>query len=158
MARDGRTIVFQSFAGDLVEGDYNERRDIFVLRLGSADSDNDGLDDDWEVAFFNDLSRYGGADRDNDGHSDLQEFLSGTDPTNGGSILRVLTVTSAGGTGTTVLWAAVPGRSYLIQYKDSVDAASWTNASGPIAADSNSASFAHASSSPQRFYRVIALQ
>ena len=34
LAADGRTVVFQSFASDLVPGDYNYRRDVFVLRLG----------------------------------------------------------------------------------------------------------------------------
>jgi len=157
MVRDGRTIVFQSFAGDLVEGDYNERRDIFVLRLSSGDSDNDGMDDDWEVAHFGDLRRDGAGDLDNDGQTDLQEFLAGTDPTNGGSILRVLTVTAVGGGSTTVIWSAVVSRNYVVQYKDSLDA-NWSNASGIIEADSTSMSFTHNSSAPQRFYRVIAVQ
>jgi hypothetical protein len=36
MGADGRTVVFQSFASDLVPGDYNDRRDVFVLRLDGA--------------------------------------------------------------------------------------------------------------------------
>ena len=157
MARDGRTVFFQSFAGDLVEGDYNERRDIFVVRLGVGDSDNDGMDDDWEVAQFGDLNRDGAGDQDGDGQSDLQEFVAGTNPTSAGSILRVLTVTPLGGGSTTVVWTAVAGRSYLVQYKDSLDAA-WTNASEVLAATSASMSFAHNSSAPQRYYRVVAVQ
>ena len=129
LARDGRTVAFQSFASDLVEGDYNDRSDIFVLKLGVGDSDNDGMDDDWEVAHFGDLSRDGAGDQDGDGQSDLQEFLAGTNPTNGGSILRVLTITPMGGGSTTVVWSAVVGRNYVVQYKDSLDG-SWTNASG----------------------------
>src|SRR5258705_4529820 len=114
IARDGRTVVFQSFASDLIEGDYNERRDVFILRLGASDSDNDGMDDDWEVAFFGNLSRDGAQDFDHDGHSDLQEFLTGTDPTNTGSVLRVLTVTPMSGGNTTIVWSSVPGRSYVV--------------------------------------------
>src|SRR5206468_942809 len=53
LAPDGRTVAFQSFASDLVPGDYNQTRDIFVVHLGGADSDGDGLDDDWEMAYFN---------------------------------------------------------------------------------------------------------
>lgn len=157
LARDGRSVVFQSFANDLVEGDYNHERDIFVLKLGAGDSDNDGMDDDWEVAHFGNLNRDGAGDEDNDGRTDLQEFLAGTDPTNGGSILRVLTVTPMGGGSTTVVWSTVFGREYIVQYKDSLDAPSWSNASGALAADSASMSFRHNSSSPQRFYRVIAV-
>jgi len=50
LAPDGRTVAFQSFASDLVAGDYNNTRDIFVVRLASPDDDQDGLDDDWELA------------------------------------------------------------------------------------------------------------
>lgn len=157
LARDGRTVVFQSFASDLIDGDYNEERDIFVTKLGMGDSDSDGMDDDWEVAHFGNLSRDGAGDQDNDGQTDLQEFLAGTDPTNGGSILRVLTVTPMSGGSTTVVWSAVVGRRYVVQFKDSLEA-DWINASGVIEADSNSMSFTHNSSAPQRFYRVIAMQ
>jgi len=157
MAQDGRTIVFQSFASDVVEGDYNDERDIFVVKLGMGDSDNDGMDDDWEVAHFGNLDRDGAGDQDGDGQSDLQEFLAGTNPTNGGSILRVLTITPIGGGSTTLVWSAVVGRNYVVQYKDSLDG-NWGNASGVIEADSASMSFAHNSSSSQRYYRVIAVQ
>jgi hypothetical protein len=154
MAADGRTVVFASFASDLVSGDYNDRRDVFTLRL--ADTDGDGLDDDWEVAFFNDLSRDGNGDFDHDGQSDRAEFLSGTDPTNTGSVLRALTVTPESGTAVTVYWNAVPGRTYQVQYKDNV-AAGWTTIYGQVTATSTTASKVD-SSDPlpaQRFYRVV---
>ncbi len=157
MARDGRSVVFQSFANDLVDGDYNQERDIFILRLGVGDSDNDGMDDDWEVAHFGNLSRDGAGDQDADGQTDLQEFLAGTDPANSGSILRVLTITPMGGGSTTVVWSAVVGRDYIVQFKDSLDAG-WTNASSVIEANTTSISFTHNSSSPRRFYRVVAVQ
>ena len=75
----------------------------------------------------------------------------------GGSILRVLTITPMGGGSTTVVWSAVVGRDYIVQFKDSLDA-SWTNASSVIEANTTSISFTHNSSSPQRFYRVVAVQ
>src|SRR5205823_2741895 len=59
ISADGRTVVFQSLASDLVEGDYTEKRDVFVVKIGSPDTDHDGMDDDWEVAYFGDLSRDG---------------------------------------------------------------------------------------------------
>ena len=158
ISADGRTVAFQSFANDLIEGDYNERRDIFVLRLGVGDSDNDGMDDDWEVAHFDNLERDGAGDLDGDGQTDRQEFVSGTDPTNEGSVLRVLTVSPMGGGSTTVMWAAVPDRNYVVQFKDSLSAPNWSNASGVLTATSNSESFPHASSAGQRYYRVIAVQ
>ena len=48
-------------------------------------------------------------DFDQDGVTDLEEFRAGTDPTNAGSILRALTVTSALDRSKTVFWSAEPG-------------------------------------------------
>jgi len=81
LAPNGRTVAFQSFASDLVAGDFNEMRDIFVLKLGSPDTDGDGMDDDWERYYFGSLSWDGSFDFDGDGQSDLAEFRAGTDPT-----------------------------------------------------------------------------
>jgi len=155
MSADGRTVVFQSFADDLVEGDYNERRDIFVLRLGVGDSDNDGMEDDWEVAYFDNLDRNGAGDYDGDGQTDLREFLSGTDPRDSGSVLRVLTLSPMGGGSTTVVWSAVPNRNYVVQYKDSLGSPNWSNASGVLTASAASESFVHGLSAATRYYRVI---
>jgi len=159
ISRDGRTAFFRSFAGDIVPGDYNDRRDVFVVRLGSGDSDGDGMDDDWELAYFNTLGRDGTGDFDGDGQTDLQEFRAGTDPTNKGSVLRALTVSRVGG-GTTVFWNAVPGRSYRIEFKDNVDDASWTTVSGQVQTSGATGWIADptASSADHRFYRVVAVR
>lgn len=44
------------------------------------DLDGDGMDDNWEINFFNDLSRSGPEDDDADGLTTLGEFLARTDP------------------------------------------------------------------------------
>jgi Tol biopolymer transport system component len=156
LGADGRTVVFQSFASDLVPGDYNDRRDVFVLRLGGADSDGDGMDDDWEMAYFGTLARDGTGDFDGDGQTDLQEFLAGTDPTNSGSILRVLTLTPLGGGGTRVIWAAAPGKRYQVQFKDSLSDAGWTDLPGvAIAGGTTAAMMDGEGLGNRRFYRVI---
>ncbi|MBN1602292.1 MAG: chitobiase/beta-hexosaminidase C-terminal domain-containing protein [Chitinispirillaceae bacterium] len=49
----------------------------------AADTDGDGMDDAWELAHFGSLDRDGAGDFDGDGISDLDEFLNGTDPTEG---------------------------------------------------------------------------
>ncbi|MCX6902661.1 MAG: hypothetical protein NTW03_04130, partial [Verrucomicrobia bacterium] len=146
LGADGRTVIFQSFASDLVEGDYNDKQDIFILRLGPSDSNADGMDDDWERAFFGTLNPDDSGDFDHDGMSDLDEFLAGTDPANPNSILRAMTLTSVGGSSTTVLWPAVPGKSYKVQYKDDLTSTNWTELSG-----------ATSGGQPRRFYRVIVL-
>jgi Tol biopolymer transport system component len=158
LASDGRTVAFQSFANDLAPGDYNDKRDVFVLKLGSGDSDGDGLDDDWELVYFNTLARDGTGDADNDGINDRAEFLAGTDPTNGESIFRVLTLTAPGATTRNVIWFGNPARNYRVEFKDDVAAAGWTtlnaapswNGATATATDSNA-------TNAQRFYRVVLL-
>jgi len=159
LSRNGRMAIFRSFAGDLVAGDYNDKRDVFVVRLGSEDSDGDGMDDDWEVTYFGDLSRDGFGDFDGDGQSDLQEFRAGTDPTNKGSVLRAITVTRVGG-GSTVFWNAIAGRSYRVEFKEKLDDAAWTTVSGQVQVSGSTGWIddAGASSASQRFYRVVALR
>ena len=46
-----------------------------------ADSDSDGMGDNWETFYFGNLSRDGSADFDNDGRTDLEEWGDGTNPT-----------------------------------------------------------------------------
>lgn len=43
-------------------------------------NDGDGIGDNWENFYFNDLSRDGSLDFDNDGRTDLQEWQDGTNP------------------------------------------------------------------------------
>jgi hypothetical protein len=46
-----------------------------------VDSDEDGMPDEWETTYFDDLTHDGTIDTDTDGLSDLQEYQNGTDPT-----------------------------------------------------------------------------
>jgi Tol biopolymer transport system component len=155
LAADGRTVLFQSFASDLVPGDYNDTRDIFVLHLGGPDTDGDGMEDDWEMAYFNTLARDGTGDFDGDGRTDLQEFRSGTNPANDASVLRVLTLNLAGANSTTVLWSAAPGRTYRVQFKNAADDAAWTDLEGDVVTAGTTGSKGHtAVASDRRFYRV----
>ena len=159
LAADGRTVAFQSFASDLAGGDFNDKRDVFLLKLGSADSDGDGMDDDWEMAYFNTLARDGSSDFDNDGVSDLAEFRAGTDPTNSNSVFRVLTVAPAGGGSALLLWTGNPARTYRAEFKDDLGATNWTALSGSISWNGATAALtdASATNSAHRYYRVLRL-
>ncbi|MEW6158418.1 MAG: hypothetical protein AB1813_13375 [Verrucomicrobiota bacterium] len=123
---DGRVIVFQSFASNLAEKDFNGTRDLFVVRLAAGDSDNDELPDDWEMNFFGNLNETGSRDVDEDGFSNLDEFKAGTNPTNNTSLLRVITLTSATTGRVTLLWSAVPGRRYRVEFTNALDGSNWT--------------------------------
>ncbi len=56
--------------------------DIFISKFSPSlrDSDRDGMDDDWEILHFGDLSHDGSADTDVDGLTDLQEFRRDSNP------------------------------------------------------------------------------
>src|SRR6266540_1223635 len=162
LSADGRSIAFQSFASDLVPGDYNDTRDVFLVTLGGPDTDGDGLDDDWEVAYFNDLSRDGAGDFDGDGANDADEFRAGTDPTNTGSVFRVISLTTEIASPApiqrtaTLLWAATPGRLYRVQAKPDDLSGPWIDLPGDVLATGTSATKTHVTSAdePTRsFYR-----
>lgn len=50
------------------------------LDIGRADTDADGLPDDWETEHFGDLSQDGTSDFDQDGLTNAEEFEANTDP------------------------------------------------------------------------------
>jgi len=64
---------------------------ITVTDVSSADTDGDGLEDDWERSQFGDLTPDGSGDRDKDGFTDKEEHDAGTDPNWDGEIPAVIT-------------------------------------------------------------------
>ena len=155
-AADGRTLVLASSASDLTPADHNSSADIFVVRIGAADSDGDGLDDDWEVAYFNDLSQGAAGDFDQDGQSNRDEFRAGTDPSNASSVLSVMVVVSLPGNDATLTWNSVTGRVYDVQYKDALEDG-WLTLYANVVADSGTRSVVdNLQPRPsRRFYRVV---
>jgi len=72
----------------------------FVLNFDKfVDSDNDGLDDEWEMLHFGNLSQDGSGDFDGDGISNLQEFLDQTDPTAANAKITFTNLSSSLGRG-----------------------------------------------------------
>src|SRR6185503_12995655 len=52
---DGTTLVFVSWASDLLDNDFNHGSDLFAWNLAPprlTDSDGDGMDDPWEFDHF----------------------------------------------------------------------------------------------------------
>jgi len=134
----------------------NLSAEVFLVRLGEADGDLDGIDDDWELAYFETLDRDGTGDWDEDGQTDRNEFAAGTDPTNEDSIFRVLTLQRPGPGEVVVLWASVPDKVYQVEYADDAGAPNWLPVGEPVTATeiTTSVTDTEADSSPRRFYRV----
>ena len=83
------------------------------------------MPDLWELAM--DLDPFtddADEDDDGDGLSNRQEYLAGTNPLDPTSYLRIDGAGSPGGIRLRV--SAVAGRSYTIQYRDTLDAGQWS--------------------------------
>jgi hypothetical protein len=163
ISADGSTIAFRSVASDLVPGDFNNTQDVFSFRLASpafVDSDGDGMDDNWERAYFSDLSHTGSADSDGDGLSDLMEYEAGTNPIDASSSLNARASVGQLTGQVTVTWAAAPGRSYGVEYKNDLNETNWngieggTMVNGPTAICLDNGPGA----GNQRFYRIVLVE
>lgn len=91
----------------------------------APDMDSDGLDDDWEVDYFQSTTADGEDDDDGDGASNRHEFLAGTDPTSADSLLFVRRIDAdAGADGDrrdmdiVLEWDGRADREYEIHWSD----------------------------------------
>ncbi len=84
----------------------------FIEELYPFDGDADRVSDVWELRFFGVLNRPLTADDDGDGTSNLLEYLAGTDPTDGRSVLRASLGRSEGDL--VLSFPTVSGRRYRV--------------------------------------------
>ena len=131
-----------------------------TLTATFTDSDGDGMQNSWEIA--NGLNPNSGADAaldtDGDGKTNLQEFLAGTDPRNPASRLFLTISKPASGPGKALSFAAQPYKSYTIQYKNALSAATWTKLTDiEMSASSQSVQFTDTTvgANTMRIYRAI---
>ncbi|MFO1459366.1 MAG: hypothetical protein U1G08_08140 [Verrucomicrobiota bacterium] len=76
-----------------------------------SDADQDGLDDDWERAFFGSIQGGAGDDPDGDGKTSLEEIIAGTLPNSPASSLRLRLRADESGP-IHLEWDSVFGRRY----------------------------------------------
>jgi hypothetical protein len=93
-----------------------------------ADADGDRMADVWELA--NGLATNNASDSlldpDGDGHNNLQEFVSGTDPQNAQSRLRLDRVDPQLATGrTTLRFQAISNRTYTVEFREAPGIGHW---------------------------------
>ncbi len=126
---------------------------------GGLDSDGDLMPDDWEMAHgldpFNPADAT--ADTDGDGQSNVNEFLSGTNPLLATSVLRVETIVAATG-GVTLQFDAMADQAYSIEWKASLADTGWTRllfVPSSATAHRVTAFDDSALTAGQRFYRIV---
>ena len=99
---------------------------LITYSCASIDTDGDGLPDGYEAA--NGLNpgdpSDAALDSDGDGMTNLQEYQAGTDPRSPASVLRAsVTIPAAGNP--IINFPSVNGRTYVVEYKDSLTVAGW---------------------------------
>lgn len=90
--------------------------DLLISGASVADSDNDGLEDAWEIAQFGDLSHTADGDDDGDGTTNYDEYVAGTDPADETSVFQVLSAQPTDKGSVLLKWTAVSGRLYNIYW------------------------------------------
>lgn len=154
-----------------------QRKDVFALSLNpmdweakapspgqaqgrtTTDQDGDGMIDAWELAHgLNSLDPAdAGLDSDADGMVNYEEFISGTDPRDRNSRLSLEWTRGSHGEGA-IRFGAAPNRSYLLQYRETMEG-SWVNFTNvPASAVSRMVEVpgVKGTNGSARFYRLLA--
>lgn len=150
---DGTTLFFS-----LITDGRLPSRNLFSVRITppcAGDTDGDGLDDAWELAYFGDLGRDGSGDYDGDGLSDRAELLAGTSPKDSASTLRLDIIQATAGDLYVLRWATVLNRAYQIESSPDLVAREWVAVSPVVFGTGQPATLSvDANSAPTAFYRL----
>jgi hypothetical protein len=90
------------------------------------------------------------------GMTTLQDYIAGTIPTDPSSVFEasVAPPISSGG-GVTLVWFALPGRTYSVQYKDNLNDPDWQTSVGAPIIYGNQGQFTVPTDQASRFYRIV---
>ena len=122
------TLNDVTFQADDQRGEPNSTTTDGLTITVPRDFDGNLIDDDWEVIWFGSIGIDPSLDTDSDGERDGEEFQSGTNPVNPGSVLRIIEIGIEGST-TAILFIAQPGITYRLLYNDNgFSAGSWQQA------------------------------
>lgn len=149
-----RLTAISMSGGKRIEYVYDSAGNVLGRTIRAfVDSDNDGLDDNWEQTHFGSLSRDGTGDFDGDTASDRSEFLAETNPKDAVSVLKVIRLSSPA----LVEWNSQPGVRYRVQYTDSLMTPSWHPLGGDVVATGAASQLGDSAglANRERYYRVL---
>ena len=128
----------------------------YVVPTGAAwiDADGDGMPDEWEFQFSGSITGLvAHADDDADGASNSEEFISGTDPFDEHSVLRIGDVT--GMQQGLIAFPGRQGRRYQLQVATNLmEALPWRDAAGPVSGSNTLMQLQDPVATGQRYYRI----
>ena len=116
-----------------------------------ADTDGDGLPDAWET---DNGVQDPNLDKDGDGMTNREEYLSGTNPSDADSYLRVERFSMDGDV--QVEFKAVSNLTYSVEFKNSLEELIWNKLADVAAATTNrTIILSDPSPVPNRYYRLV---
>ncbi|MCI0745232.1 MAG: right-handed parallel beta-helix repeat-containing protein [Verrucomicrobia subdivision 3 bacterium] len=130
-----------------------------ITNSGASDLDSDGMPDDWEMLYGFSISDPNDADEDedSDGASNLDEYRAGTNPLLGSSRLGFDSVAATAPNQIQLTFTAVAGRTYAIQFRDSLTTGEWQDLVPVPAGPERTYSFTDTlpAGVQTRFYRLL---
>jgi hypothetical protein len=129
--------------------------DLGERLLAPVDANGNAIADAWETLYFGGPTTATN-DADDDGHSDLEEYWTGTNPTNASSVFESDQLAATNGF--TLRWPVTPGRVYRVLSTPSLVTGHWSLAAGPWTAAVGQASmqWTDGSLSTGLYYRIQA--
>ncbi len=120
----------------------------------------DGLDDRFQRQYFRlftSAQAAPGADPDGDGFTNQAEYISGTNPNDSSSLLKIKSVT-LDANGSTIIWQSGAGKRYQVWSRRDVANEPWEAVGPPVVGTDSLTQFTDISATNEfRFYRVQAL-
>jgi Tol biopolymer transport system component len=172
LSSDGRFVAYRSAASNLVPGDTNGVPDVFIYdrlnstttllsasRLGMSAADNRSLapvfSADGQTLMFQSWASDIVAQDFNYGSDVFAFSLYSSSPI---PLFSAAIVPGAGsGQGPWIIWPVLPGKTYSVQFKNTLRDAEWQPLNGSVTVVSNQAYLNDPSpGSGPRFYRVVA--
>lgn len=128
--------------------------------VGPADTDGDGLPDDWEQFYFKSLAEGPDGDPDHDGATNREEWAARTDPTLASSRLRILQAGFDADGNARLRFTLAPSCTYIVQTGTGLG--DWNAAAGELTYPEPGVAEFHEqkltvppAAPPTAFYRVV---